>query len=98
MIYQFFAFLHRVRRYREISQSILGIITSQSQARVDKTLTDLYEKSIAAGAKPEEARSFTQAKIDEIHEVLAKENAKRVRQWTEAILEAEEKALSGRNL
>ena len=91
MIYEFLSFLHRGRRYREISQLIIPIVTSQSQARVDRTLTDLYEKSIAAGAKPEEAKAFGQQAIDQINEKLAEENAKRIKQWTEAILAEETK-------
>lgn len=96
MIYELLGFLHRRRRYREISAQITAIITSQSQARVDRTLTDLYERSVAAGAKPDEAKAFGQQKIDEIQERLAAENALRVRQWTEALLDQEAKASSGR--
>jgi hypothetical protein len=97
MIYEALSFARRAKRYREISKLVTPIVTSQSQARVDRTLTDLYEKSIAAGAKPEEAKAFGQQAIDQINEKLAAENAKRVRQWTEAILAEEEKALTGRS-
>jgi hypothetical protein len=97
VIFEFISYVRRARRYREIANLITGVITHQTQERVEKTLQDAYQKSIAQGATPEDAKAFNQRLIDQINELLAKENGTRIRQWTEAILEAEEKALSGRS-
>lgn len=93
MIYELLRGWHRAQRYREISNRIVGIITKESQERVDKTLIDAYTKATAQGADPEEIKKFDQNLIDKVNSVLSKENAIRVRQWTEAIIEEEEKAL-----
>jgi len=91
MIYELLRHLHRARRYREISNLIAGSVTATSLERVEKTLQDAYLKSVAQGANPEDLKSFNQQLIDQVNELLAKENGVRVRQWTEAILEAEER-------
>jgi hypothetical protein len=91
VIYELLAFLHRRRRYQIVSELLIPIITKETQARLDKTLTDAYEKSLAQGASPEEARGFSQDLVNKVNELLARENGLRVRQWTEAILDMEEK-------
>lgn len=82
----------RAKRYHEISDRIVAIITAESQHRVDKTLMDAYAKATAQGADPENIKKFDQSLIDKVNDHMAKENAVRVRQWTEAILEEEERA------
>jgi hypothetical protein len=91
MIYNFLKFLHRHRRYREVSNLIIGIITAESQKRLDKTLSDAYTKARAQGAKEEDLKAFNQKLVDDANAFLAKENGIRVRQWTDSILDAEEK-------
>lgn len=96
MMNEFFRILfraQRLKRYQEISDKIAGIITAESQGRVDKTLMDAYSKATAQGADPEEIKRFNQGLIDKVNDHLSRENAVRVRQWTEAILAEEEKAL-----
>jgi len=93
VIYELLRHLNRARRYREISALVTGVITHESQQRVEKTLQDAYQKAIAQGAKPEDAKGFNQGLIDSINELLAAENGKRVRQWTMSILEEEERFL-----
>jgi hypothetical protein len=83
--------LLRFWRYREVSRAIAAVITSASLGRVDKTLIDAYSKATAQGASPQDLKRFDQAFIDKINEALSRENALRVRQWTEAILEEESK-------
>ena len=93
MIYELLRAWRRAKRYREISDLIVGIVTKESQDRVDKTLMDAYAKATAQGADPEKITKFNQDLIDKVNQHLAKENAIRVREWTEAILAEEEKAL-----
>lgn len=93
MIYDLLRSYHRARRYRQVSALITQAITHESLERVDKTLIDAYSKATAQGAAPEDIKKFDQGLIDKVNNVLSKENAIRVRQWTEAILEEEEKAL-----
>jgi 16S rRNA C1402 (ribose-2'-O) methylase RsmI len=92
MIYELLRGYHRAKRYREISNHIVGIITAESQHRVDKTLMDAYAKATAQGADPEEIKKFNQGLIDKVNDHMSRENAVRIRQWTEAILEEEQKA------
>jgi hypothetical protein len=93
VIYELLRGWHRARRYREISDLIVGIITKESQERVDKTLMDAYAKATAQGADPEKIKEFNQSLIDKVNAHLAMENAVRVREWTEAILAEEERTL-----
>jgi hypothetical protein len=93
VIYELLCAWRRAKRYREISDLIVGIVTKESQDRVDKTLMDAYAKATAQGADPEKITKFNQDLIDKVNQHLAKENAIRVREWTEAILAEEEKAL-----
>ena len=93
MIYELLRGWYRAKRYREISDRIVAIITEESQERVDKTLMDAYAKATAQGADPEEVKKFNQGLIDKVNNHLSKENAVRVREWTEAILAEEERAL-----
>jgi hypothetical protein len=91
--------VRRAKRYREISGQIAGIITEQSQQRVDKTLTEAYTKATAQMAPPELKQHLDlnmQALIDKANDVMSKENAFRIKQWTTAILEEEERFESGR--
>lgn len=92
MIYELLRGWHRAKRYREISDRIAEIITAESLKRVDKTLMDAYSKATAQGADPEAIKQFNQGLIDKVNQHLAKENAVRVREWTEAILAEEEQA------
>jgi aminoglycoside phosphotransferase family enzyme len=99
MIYELWTHLRRSRRYRRISQQITGIITEQSQLRVDKTLTEAYMKATSQQSPPELKQHLDlnmQALIDKANEVMSKENAFRIKQWTTAILEEEERFESGR--
>lgn len=99
MIYEFWSHLRRVKRYREISNQIIKIITEQSQRRVDTTLTEAYVKATAQES-PAEAKQHLdlnmQALINKANDVMSKENAMRIRQWTIAILDEEERFESGR--
>lgn len=89
----------RIQRYREISKVLIPIITEQSQQRIDKTLTEAYMQATSQQA-PEEAKQNLdlnmQALINKANEVMSKENALRIRQWTQAILDEEERFESGR--
>lgn len=99
MIYELWSQLRRARRYREISQQIVPIITDQSQQRIDKTLTEAYMQATSQQAPAEAKENLNQnmqALIDKANEVMAKENAFRIKQWTVAILEEEERFESGR--
>jgi hypothetical protein len=91
MILDLLAYLRRVRRYREVSNLIMQTITEQSQLRVDKSLSEAYLKAHAAGASEEQMKGFDQKFIDLINEKLSAENAVRIRQWTNAILNEEDK-------
>lgn len=89
----------RIQRYREITKLIIPIITQQSQERVDKTLTEAYMQATSQQAPPEAKENLNanmQALIDKANEVMAKENAFRIKQWTTAILDEEERFESGR--
>jgi hypothetical protein len=99
MIYTLWTQLRRAKRYREISAQIIPLITHETQRRLDVTLTEAYAKLTAEQSPPEVKQNFKlnmQALIDKSNEVLAKENALRVRQWSTAILEEEERFESGR--
>jgi hypothetical protein len=91
MLLELLTLYQRRRRYRRLSEIIAPVITEASQQRVDKTLTDAYSKATAQGASPEDIKNFNQTVINKANEVLAKENALRIRQWTEAILDEEQK-------
>lgn len=93
MIYDLLRTYHRARRYRQVSALITEAMTRESLERVDKTLVDAYSKATAQGASLEDAKKFDQSLIDKVNNVLSRENAIRVRQWTEAILAEEENAL-----
>lgn len=91
--------LRRVKRYRQISKQITRIITEQSQQRVDKTLTEAYMQATAQQSPPEAKQHLDmnmQALINKANDVMSKENAMRIRQWTTAILDEEERFASGR--
>jgi hypothetical protein len=92
MIYQILRHLRREKRYRQISQQITEPITQYHLRRLDKTLTDAYVESTKEGSTKEQQKAFNQLFIDKASEALARENAVRIRQWTEAILEQEEQA------
>src|SRR5215475_10002535 len=79
------------QRYRTLSAAIAPAITAESLKRVDKTLVEAYSRATAQGATPEDLKKFDQNLIDKTNEVLSKENGRRVRQWTLAILEAEQR-------
>lgn len=91
MIYDLLRAYHRARRYREVSALITQAMTQESLERVDKTLVDAYSKATAQGAAPEDIKKFDQGLIDKVNNVLSQENAIRIRQWTEAILEQEQR-------
>lgn len=93
MLLELLALSRRRRRYQRLSEIIAPTITAASQARVDKTLIDAYSKATAQGASAEDIKSFSQNVIDKANEVLAKENALRIRQWTQAIIEEENRFL-----
>lgn len=93
MILEFLAYRRRLRRYRQLSEVLAPVLTRASLERVDKTLVDAYSKATAQGATPEDLAKFNQGLIDKTNEVLARENAVRIRQWTEAILAEERKHL-----
>jgi hypothetical protein len=100
MIYELWTHLRRAKRYRRISEQITRIITEGSQERVDKTLTEAYVQATAQQAPPEAKQNLDrnmQALIDKANDLMSKENARRIRQWTTAILEEEERFESGRN-
>lgn len=99
MILEVARHMGRIQRYREITKLIIPIITEQSQERVDKTLTEAYMQATSQQAPPEAKENLNanmQALIDKANEVMAKENAFRIRQWTNAILDEEERFESGR--
>lgn len=99
MILEAWKHMGRIERYREISKLVIPIITEQSQERIDKTLTEAYMQATAQGAPPEAKQNLDanmQALINKANEVMAKENALRIKQWTTAILEEEERLESGR--
>jgi hypothetical protein len=91
VIYDILRILHRRRRYREVSALIIQVLTKRSQERMDRTLTEAYEQGLAQGVNAEELKSATQKMIENVNEILAKENARRIKQWTDSILEAEDK-------
>lgn len=93
MIYEILRSWHRAKRYREVSALITGLLTVESLKRLDKTLMDAYSKATAQGAAPDEIKKFDQTLIDKVNAVLSRENAVRIREWTEAILAEEERAL-----
>jgi hypothetical protein len=79
-----------ILRYRRLSDLIAPIITAESQRRLDATLSDLRAKAVAASQTQQDLqRHFSQAHIDKANELLAAENAWRIRQWTEKILDEE---------
>jgi membrane-associated HD superfamily phosphohydrolase len=90
VIYDILRFMHRRRRYREVSALIISELTKRSQERLDRTLTEAYEKGLTQGVPQEELKSVTQKMIENVNEILAKENARRIHQWSMAILDAEE--------
>lgn len=92
MIYDLFRAYHRAKRYRQVSALITQAITQESLERVDKTLIDAYSKATAQGAAPEDLKKFDQGLIDKVNNILSRENAVRIKQWTEAILSEEENA------
>jgi len=96
MILELLSLLNRRRRYERISELITPIITAQSQQRVDRTLSEAYVKATAQGADPEEIKKFDQHLIDKINEKLSIENAKRIREWAETIIDQEERFQSGK--
>lgn len=77
-------------RYRRIAELITPILTAESQRRLDVTMQDGYSKALAAGATQEAINQASAAMGERAHAFASVENAKRIRQWTEAILEAEE--------
>ena len=94
MIFELLAQARRRKRYERYAELLAPIITAESQRRLDATLSDARSKAIATGKTPEEvAGQFGQAVIDRANDLLSRENAVRIRQWTEAILDAENKSL-----
>jgi hypothetical protein len=91
VIYDLFRLVHRRRRYREVSVLIIQEITRKSQERMDRSLTEAYQQGLAKGIDSDQLKQTTQKMVDAVNEVLSKENARRIRQWTESILEEEEK-------
>jgi hypothetical protein len=92
MIYEILRHLRREKRYRQISKEVTEAITEYNLRRLDKTLTEAYVESTKEGSTKEQQKAFNQLFIDKASEALARENAVRIRQWTEAILEQEEQA------
>lgn len=80
----------RARRYREVSAQVTEIITQHSQQRVSRTLADAYLKATGQGSTDEDRQKFG-THIADVHIILSKDNASRIRQWTESILEEEER-------
>jgi len=97
MIFELLSAWHRGRRYREISNRIVEAITIESQHRLDRTLVDAYARSTREGATEDDKKGFNQGAIERANDILSRENAKRVRQWTEAILDEEIKAATGQH-
>lgn len=99
MILEVARHMGRIQRYREITKLIIPIITRESQERIDKTLTEAYMQATSQQAPPEAKQNLDanmQALINKANEVMSKENAMRIRQWTNAILDEEERFESGR--
>lgn len=78
------------RRYRRIAELITPVLTLESQRRFDATMQDAYSKAMAGGASQEEINQASAAMGERAHAYASRENAKRIRQWTEEILAAEE--------
>lgn len=100
MLYELWTHLRRAKRYREISEQIIRIITEGSQERIDKTLTEAYMQATSQQSPPEAKANLDmnmQALINKANEVMSRENAMRIRQWTTAILDEEERFESGRS-
>jgi hypothetical protein len=77
------------RRYRQVSDLVTNVLTLEAQRRLQATMEDAYSKAIAAGATQEQISGSLGAMGDKAHAYAAVENAKRIGQWTEAILETE---------
>jgi hypothetical protein len=78
------------RRYRRIADLITPVLTLESQRRLDATMQDAYSKAMAGGATQEALNQASAAMGERAHSFASRENAKRIRQWTEEILATEE--------
>jgi hypothetical protein len=78
------------RRYWRIAALITPVLTIESQRRLDLTMQEGYAKAVASGASQEEINQVSAAMGERAHAFASRENAKRIRQWTEEILAAEE--------
>jgi DNA-binding GntR family transcriptional regulator len=79
-----------ITRYRRIADLIAPLITHESLRRLDATLEELRAKAMASSKDATQLNQrFHQGIIDKVNELLATENAWRIRQWTQKILDEE---------
>jgi hypothetical protein len=64
---------------------IAGPTTMRSFENLRRTLEDLYVKSTAQGATPEDQAAFNPALIAQAHEAARRDNAKAIVSWAKAI-------------
>jgi DNA-binding GntR family transcriptional regulator len=79
-----------IARYRRIADLVTPLITHESLRRLDATLEELRAKALASSKDAQELNQhFHQGIIDKVNEILSVENAWRIRQWTQKILDEE---------
>lgn len=88
-------YARRAQRYREISSKVTEIITRETQVRMGRSLADAYLKATGQGSPEEDKKQFA-SHIGQVNFIMAKENANRIREWTSAIMEEEERFISGK--
>ncbi|SRR5260221_1777993 len=88
-------YARRAQRYREISSKVTEIITRETQMRLGRSLADAYLKATGQGSSEEDRKNFA-TQIGNVNFIMSKENANRIREWTVAILDEEERFISGK--
>jgi hypothetical protein len=76
-------------RYQQIADLITPILTVASQRQLDATLENAHSKDIAQGVSQEELQKNAIEYYARANRYAAVENARRIREWTLAILMAE---------
>jgi len=68
-----------------IVTAIAGPLTQRTLENLRRTMEDLYVKSTAQDASPEDQAAFTPSLIAQAHEVARQDNAKTIVSWAQAI-------------
>jgi hypothetical protein len=77
-------------RYQQIADLITPILTVASQRQLDATLDEAHSKNIARGVSQEDLQKNSVEFYARANRYAAVENARRIREWTLAILMAEQ--------